>query len=161
MEDNKWCIAQLMSPADGSHTPSSSSSGSRAPCMRPITSSSRCFPVCSSQCSPLPLPALSLLQLFPRHACARPRTVRASESRKRPRFARLIAASNADTESVCCPSDTWHRPSTLPARTFEAALKLKQSCISACAKLRFDREVSERSACLWWAYACDKAACMR
>jgi hypothetical protein len=135
-------------PADASHAPSSSSSGSRAPRMRPITSSSSCFPVRSSQCSPLPLPstAMSRLQPFSRHARARPRTVRASESRKRPRFARLIAASNADTESVCCPSATWHRPSTRPARTFEAALKLKLSCISACANLQFDRKISECSA---------------
>jgi hypothetical protein len=113
--------------------------------MRPITSSNRCFTVRSSQCSPLPPTSLSLLQPFSRHARARPRAVRASESRKRPRFARLIAASNADTEGVCCPSATCHRPSTLPARTFEAALKLKLSCISARAKLRFDKHTAQRS----------------
>jgi hypothetical protein len=36
------------------HTPSSWPSGSRGPCIRPATSTSRCVPVASSQCSPLP-----------------------------------------------------------------------------------------------------------
>ena len=106
----------------------SSSSGSLPPCMRPITSASRCSPFCSSQCI-VPLPA-------PCPASARSRISSASDSRKRPRFASSIAASNADTERACSPSTAWHRPMTFPALTFDAALKLNSACNSAAAKLQ-------------------------
>ena len=107
---------------------SSRSSGSRGPCMRPIISPTRCFPVCSSQCTLLPPAACP--------ARTRSRIASASDSKKRPTLASWIAASNADTESACSPSAAWHRPSTRPARTFDDALKLKSACNSATAKLR-------------------------
>jgi hypothetical protein len=79
---------------------SSCSSGSRGPCIRPIISASRCFSSRSSQCSLPPLPPHWLS--WPTSTL--PRIDSASDSRKRPRFASSMAASNADTERACSPS---------------------------------------------------------
>jgi hypothetical protein len=51
---DKRSVLMLMDYCAVRHTPSSWQSSSRGPCIRPATSTSRCTPAASSQCSPLP-----------------------------------------------------------------------------------------------------------